>query len=178
MIQHSIDSKNTQQEYLTINYCLSGQVLFVCPGFLHRVHECFLFRVSDSVPLFEAFRLGVTLFNSEAVETGADDCLLEEGTDGCIDEADDFEEEGFGAEGSGHVMSAARVDLQCILMFSYKYHCLVRSNPGMVVFSGMDVCRSDVDTSGFSKSISTASVSENVCARIFPGLLDDVRKQW
>ena len=90
-------------------------------------------------------------------------------TDGCIDEADDFEEEGLGVEGSKHVRSAARVDLQCILMFSYKYHCLARSNPGMVV-SGMDVCRSDVDTSGFSKSISTASVSENVCAHIFPGL--------
>lgn len=130
------------------------------------------------MPLFEAFRLGVTLFDSEAVKIGVDDCLLEEGTDGCIDGADDFEVEGFGAEGSGHVMSAARVDLQCILMFSYKYHCLVRSNPEMVIFSGMDVCRSDVDTPGFSKSISTPSVSEIVCAHIFPGLLDEVRKQW
>jgi hypothetical protein len=94
--------------YLTIYY-LSGQVLFVCPGFLHRVHERFLFRVSDSVPLFEVFRLGVV-----AVDAGAGDCVLKEGTDGWTDEVDDFEEEGLGAEGSGHVMSAARVDLQCI----------------------------------------------------------------
>ena len=62
------------------------------------------------------------------------------------------------------IMSVARVDLQCILMLSYKYHCLVRSNPEIVIFSGMDVCRSDVDN---TKSISTASVSENVCAHIY-----------
>jgi hypothetical protein len=48
----------------------------------------------------------------------------------------------------------------------------------MVVFSGMDVCIPDIDIPGFSKSISTASVSENVCARIFPGLSDEVWKQW
>ena len=52
-------------------------------------------------------------------------------------------------------------------MQTYLAFAISRSNPEMVIFSGMDVCRSDVDTSSFSKSISTASVSENVCAHIF-----------
>ena len=105
-----------------------------------------------------------------------DDCVLEVlGCDGSADEVD-FEEEGLGSEGSGHVMSAARVDLQCILIFSYKYHCLVRSSPGIVVFVGMDICKSDSDTPGFSKSISTVSASENSCTHTLPGLSDEVRK--
>ena len=39
-------------------------------------------------------------------------------------------------EGLGQVMFAVRVDLQCILMFSYKYYSLVRSisKPGMYFF--------------------------------------------
>ena len=112
------------------------------------------------------FLVGVV--DSEAAEPVACDCVLDVGTDGRVD---DFETEGFGAEGSGHVMSAARVDLQCILIFSYKYHY-----PGITVFSGMEICRSEIDTPGFSKLISTASVSEDRCARIFPGLSDEVLK--
>ena len=138
------------------------------------MHECFLFRVSDSEAVFL-----VGVVDSEVaepvVEPVAGDFVLVVGADG---RPDDFEKEGFGAEGSGHVMSAARADLQCILIFSYKYHCLVRSNPGIAVFSGMDIRRSGIDTPGFSKLISTASVLETRCARIFPGLSDEVWKQW
>ena len=102
-----------------MNYCNSGQVLFVRPGFLQRVHECFLFRVSDSMPFSVVIFLGVA--DTEADEVGAEVCVLVVGADRHADEV----EEGLGAEGRGHVMSAARVDLQCIRMFLYKYHCLV-----------------------------------------------------
>lgn len=72
------------------------------------------------------------------------------------------------------------LDLHCILMFSRKYHCHVRSSPVMIVFSSMDIWRHDVDAPGFCKSILNASLSENRCVRIFPGLSDEVtcRKQW
>lgn len=92
------------------------------------------------------FLVGVV--DSEAAEPVACDRVLDIGADGRVD---DFETEGFGEEGSGHVMSAARVDLQCILILLYKYH--------------WEICRSEIDTPGFSKLISTASVSENRCAR-------------
>ena len=147
------DTTITKKQEKSTTAC-QGESFFVCPDFLHRVCD---FRISDIVPLSEVILLGVV--DTEAIEPEADDCVLEVEVlraDGCADDVDDFEEEGYGAEGSGHVMSAARVDLQCILMFSYKYHCLVRSSPGMVVFSGMDICRSDIDTPGFSKSILTA----------------------
>ena len=78
------------------------------------------------MPLFVVILLSVA--DTEADEAA----ILVVGADGRAYEV----EEGLGAEGRGHVTTAARVDLQCIRMFSYKYHCLVRSSPLMIVFSG------------------------------------------
>ena len=43
---------------------------------------------------------------------------------------------GLGCEGLGHVMSAAKFDLQCGLMCSYRYHCRCKSKPGIGVRLG------------------------------------------
>ena len=39
--------------------------------------------------------------------------------------------EGLGIEGFGHVRSAAKLDLQCGLICSYRYHCHCGCNPRM-----------------------------------------------
>ena len=44
----------------------------------------------------------------------------------------------FGILGFGQVISAAKVDLQCCLICSYRYHFLSKLIPGMT-FSGMPV---------------------------------------
>ena len=79
----------------------------------------------------------VLVLASPSDETGVEvDGVVVDTDPWCID--DGFAElfAGLGSEGFGHVMSAARVDLQCIRMFSYKYHCPVRSSPGMRVLPG------------------------------------------
>ena len=45
-------------------------------------------------------------------------------------------DDGLGSDGFGHVISAARLELQCWRMFSYKYHFLFKSSPGITVRLG------------------------------------------
>ena len=96
-----------------------------------QVGTHFFFPSSEFKLEAEARVVLVLAFPSD--ETGVE-------VDGTVVDADSWcvDDEGFaqlfaglGTEGFGHVMSAARVDVQCICMFSYKYHCLVRSSPGM-----------------------------------------------
>ncbi len=47
------------------------------------------------------------------------------------------EVDGLGTFGFGHVRSAANVDEQCARICSYRYHCLLASNPGIGVEAGL-----------------------------------------
>ena len=96
-----------------------------------QVRTRFFFPSNEFELEAEAHVVLVLAFPSD--ETGAEvDGAVVDADPWCVDDegfADLFA--GLGSEGFGHVISAARADVQCIRMFSYKYHCLVRSSPGM-----------------------------------------------
>ena len=83
---------------------------------------------------------------------------------------------GFGREGLGQVRSAASLELQCWQMFSYRYHCLLMSSPGISVWLGKGEERSVRSAADLDTSISTSSLSEYSQTKIIPGLSDLTRK--
>ena len=111
--------------YRKVHYI--GQVRFVCPVLWHLPHLRGRFGVG-----------GAIAWSEEA-------CSL----------CEVLAVAGFGREGLGEVRSAASLELQCWRMFSYRYHCLLRSNPGISVRLGKEEERSVRLAAGLDTLIGT-----------------------